>query len=642
METLLIDIETYSAEKLTECGVHRYAESPTFRVLLFAYSVDGQPANIVDIALGEAIPQDIEADIFDPAVKKVAHNAAFELTCLSKYFGIDLDETQWEDTMAWAMRLGFPGQLSALGKVLRLEKEKLESGTALIRYFSVPDKNGEQRLPAADLSRWDAFKEYCLRDVDSEVEVMRKLRGKADVPEWERNVQSLDYQINKRGVRIDTHFVHNAIEFARRNADDLLDEAKRLTGLENPNSVSQLKDWIHRQAGVKLDSLNKKTLEGLDLKYMPAPVRRMMEIRRSLGKTSLAKYDAMLNCVCADGRVRGLTQYYGAAQTGRWAGRLVQLQNLPQNHLQSLDYARQLVYDGDYDTFSFLYDDVASTLSELIRTAFVPSEGNHFVVCDFSAIEARVIAWLAGEQWVLDTFQQGGDIYCATASRMFGVPVEKHGQNAALRQKGKIATLALGYQGGVGALKAMGGERMGLAENEMKNIVRLWRSSNSRIVRLWDITEKAAKSVLRSGRPVSFNRGITYSLRNGVLLAQLPSGRCVAYPRARLETIYDEERITYERMNQETRKWGRAETYGGKLVENLVQATARDVLAVILLREQAAGLNVVFHVHDETITDCPLNVTPADVEAIFNEPIPWAPGLPLKGAAYEGSYYFKD
>ena len=642
MKTLLIDIETYSDVDLTKCGVHRYVESPAFRVLLFSYSVDFSPAVIVDTQRGEQIPDEISRAVSDPAVTKIAHNAVFELTCLSKFFGQTLDETQWEDTMVWAMRMGLPGQLAALSRVLNLEKEKLSIGTSLIRYFSVPDKNGKQRPPEADLDKWESFKTYCLRDVDSEVEVAVKLLNKSQVPDWERDVQILDYRINKRGVRIDTDFVRNAINFSRRNEEELIEEAKRITKLDNPNSVSQLKDWIHRRTGIKLASLNKKSLEDLDVRFMPFDVRRMLEIRRSLGKTSLAKYDAMLNCVCNDGRARGLTQYYGAVQTGRWAGRLVQLQNLPQNHLASLDYARSLVSEGDYDTFSFIYDDVRGTLSELIRTAFIPSEGNHFIVCDFSAIEARVIAWLAGEKWVLETFEQGGDIYCATASRMFGVPVEKHGQNAHLRPKGKVAVLALGYQGGVGALKAMGGERMGLHEEEMKRIVRLWRDSNPHIVRLWGIVESAAKAVLRSGKSITINRGVTFYTKYGFLFVKLPSGRSIAYPRARIIEEDGEERITYERMNQETRKWERTDTYGGKLVENCTQGIARDALAVILLREQKAGLDVVFHVHDETITDCPTEIGTETVKAIFDEPIDWAPGLPLKGAAYEGNYYYKD
>lgn len=642
MKTLLIDIETYSDENLPKCGVYRYVESDAFAVLLFAYSIDYAPAVIVDLASGEQIPDDIRRAIFDPSVTKIAHNATFELTCLGKYFGTDLDESQWEDTMVWAMRLGFPAQLATLGKVLGLEKEKLEIGTTLIRYFSCPDKNGKRRMPENAPEKWDSYKEYCLRDVDSEVEVAKKLIGKVDVPVWERKIQSIDYAINKRGVRMDRQFVCNAIAFREQCNNDLFEEAKSITGLENPNSVPQLKEWIHKRTGEKMESLNKVTLEDLDKKFTVRSVKRMIDIRRQLGKTSLAKYDAMLNCVCKDGRAHGLTQYYGAAQTGRWAGRLVQLQNLPQNHLSTLGYARQLVYDGDYDTFSFLYDNIPNTLSELIRTAFVPSEGNHFVVCDFSAIEARVIAWLAGEQWVLDTFVQGGDIYCATASRMFGVPVEKHGQNAELRQKGKIATLALGYQGGVGALKAMGGERMGLPEEEMKKIVRLWRDSNKAIVRFWGILEKSAKSVLRSGKSVTVNRGITYYRKHNVLFCKLPSGRSIAYPRAKLVGENDDERISYERMNQETHKWEEAETYGGKLAENICQSVARDVLAMILIREYDAGLNVVFHVHDETITDCPTSTDKKVIEDIFSTPIDWAEGLPLRGAAYTGDYYYKD
>lgn len=642
MKNLLIDIETYSDEKLSDCGVYRYVESDAFCVLLFAYSVDFGPARIVDLAQGEHIPDEIRRAIFDPNVVKIAHNAVFEITCLSKFLGELLDPHQWDDTMVWASRLGFPAQLATLGRVLGLEKEKLETGSALIRFFSCPDKNGQQRLPSADLERWAQFKEYCLRDVDSEVEVAKKLCGRVEVPDWEREVWLQDFYINHRGVAVDVPFVRNAIAFRERYNSELKEEAKRITGLENPNSVAQLKAWIQQRTGINLDSLNKKSLEDLDMKYMPRSVQRMLEIRRSLGKTSLAKYDAMLNCVCRDSRVRGLTQYYGAAQTGRWAGRLVQLQNLPKNHLKSLGYARQLVSQGDYETFSFLYDDVSATLSELIRTAFVPDVGRQFIVCDFSAIEARVIAWIAGERWVLETFLNGGDIYCATASRMFGVPVEKHGQNAELRDKGKISALALGFQGGVGALKAMGGERMGLPEDEMRRIVRLWRDNNPHIVRLWSIVEKAAKSCLRSGKSVTVNRGVTFYKEHGCMFIKLPSGRSIAYPRAKIEEVDGEERITYERMNQETHKWEKAETYGGKLTENCVQAMARDVLALILLREYEAGLDVVFHVHDETITEAPLSVESSLVESIFGEPIPWAPGLPLKGASYTGQYYYKD
>lgn len=642
MKTLLIDIETYSDENLTDSGVYRYVESDAFRVLLFAYSVDYSPARIVSLAEGEEIPLEIRDAVFDPTVVKLAHNMVFELTCLSKFFGRELSVEQWQDTMIEAARLGFPMSLATLGSVLGLEKQKMTEGRALIRWFSCPDKNGNQRAPLAYPEKWDTYKAYCLRDVDTEVEVAKKVMGKTVVPAWERELQLADYRINKRGVRIDLDFVRKAIEFTELNKQQLLEEAKKLTKMENPNSVSQLKEWIHRTTGYKMESLNKKAIEDLPLQYLGPDVRRMVEIRKELGKTSLAKYPAMVDFVCRDNRARGILQYYGATQSGRWAGRNIQLQNLPQNHLKDLDEARSLVKNGNYEEFEMAYTSVPFTLSELIRTAFIPSEGNTFYICDFSAIECRVIAWLAGEKWVLDTFRQGGDIYCATASKMFGVPVEKHGQNAELRQKGKIATLALGYQGGVGALKAMGGERMGLREDEMNGIVKLWRKSNPNIVALWGQTEKAAKSCLSIGKAVGLRWGICYSKRNGILFAKLPSGREIAYPRAGL--IEDEEgiRITYERMNQMTKKWETAETYGGKLVENLVQSIARDILAQVILRCEKQDLPIVFHVHDEVIVDAPPSRTLAEVEEIFSQPIEWCPGLPLKGAGYTGKYYYKD
>lgn len=642
MNTLLIDIETFSTVDIKSAGLYPYVEDPDFRVLLFGYSIDCAPARVVDIARGEQIPDDIRQAIFSPKVVKVAHNMAFEINALSRYFARPLIIDQWDDTQHAAARMGFPLHLEQLGCVLNLPEQKMTEGKRLIKLFSVPDARGRRTLPDERPDDWALFKLYCARDVDTELLVARKLFGFLPVPQFERDLQLADLRINQRGVRIDATFVGNAVRFVSQINDALIAEARRLTGLDNPNSVPQLKAWLERLVGRKVISLNKKSIDDIDPALLGPVGRRVIDIRRQLGKTSLAKYAAMRSAACRDGRIRGLLQYYGAAQTGRFAGRLVQLQNLPQNHMQGLTLAREVVRQGDYEEFAMDYANPSDTLSELIRTAFIPSTGHVFHVCDFSAIEARVIAWLAGETWVLDTFRSGGDIYCATASRMFGLPVEKHGQNAHLRQKGKIATLALGYQGGVGALKAMGADRMGLHDDELLHIVTLWRRQCPHIVSLWHTVETAARTAILTPRPVTVHQGVTFQLRRGILVATLPSGRAICYPRARVEEVDGEERIVYERVNQTTRQWGRADTYGGKLTENLVQAIARDILGVVLLRAERDHLPVVFHVHDEIIVDCPPEVPLTAVEAIFAEPIPWAPNLPLRGAGYSGDFYYKD
>lgn len=642
MNALLIDIETYSDEDITKTGLYSYVESPSFRILLFSYAVDFGSSTCCDLCMGDNIPDNIVSAIFDPAVKKYAHNMAFEITCLSKYFGVPLKPEQWHDTMILGAYLGLPLSLSNLGTVLHLEKQKLSVGKQLIYFFSKPYR-GERRLPQDNLEKWNQFKEYCDRDVDTEVLVARKLNDRVPVPAWERQLQLLDYEINKRGVGIDVNLAQNAIKFWKRCSDELMEEMAGLTGLDNPNSVVQLKDWLSRH-GLELDTIDKVSVGEALKKDLDPTVRRVLEIRRELGKTSVKKYEAMLNMVCKDGRARGITQYYGTF-TGRWAGRGLQTQNLPQNHLKNLDFARQLLADGDYDGMEMSFKSIPDTLSQLIRTALIPSPGNVFHVCDFSAIEARVIAWLSGEEWVLDTFRDGGDIYCATASKMFGVPVEKHGRNAELRQKGKIATLALGYQGGIGALRAMGGDRMGLSEEEMRRIVKLWRESNANTVKLWDILGNSAIACINNGNgapPIEVNRGITFRMAYGFMFVTLPSGRSISYPRVRLAEGEYGTRIIYERMNQTTKKWEEADTFGGKLSENIVQAVARDILAVVLMRVARAGLEVVFHVHDELIVDAPKNRSLQEIESFFSEPIPWAPGLPLKGAGYSGNYYYKD
>lgn len=650
MRELGIDIETYSSNNLPDCGVYKYVEAPDFTVLLFAYSIDNAPAVIVDFAQGETLPAEVMAALTDPAVVKTAFNAAFERICLSKYFGFaePMDAAQWKCTMVRAARMGLPLSLGQCGEVLHLADGKMKEGAALIRYFSIPAKNGKRHLPADAPEKWAIFKQYCIRDVDVEQAILRKVR-RLEPAAFDEELYIADQEINDRGVLIDRQLVEAAARFDEEYKAQLLKEAQEITGMENPNSPAQIKDYIHKATGISISSLNKKNLDDLDkqLIYWPK-AQKAIQLRREMGKTSNKKYSAMLNCVCADGRIHGLLQFCGAARTGRWAGRLVQVQNLPQNHLESLDEARYLVRQGDLDEFEMNYGNVTQVLSELIRTAFIAAPGHTFHVCDFSAIEARVIAWLAGESWVLDIFRQGGDIYCATASQMFGVPVEKHGRNAELRQKGKIAVLALGYGGAVAALGAMGGARLGLTESEEKEIVRLWRDSNPRIVRLWAIIEKAAITAINTGKDVPIHRGIVVGRKWGMLTITLPSGRTICYPRATVGTEYndgwrgDHDIIEYEGLNQTTKKWGNIRTYGGKLTENVVQAIARDILGIVILRARKAGLPVVFHIHDEIIVEAAPGQTLEQVEAMFSEPISWCRDLPLKGAGYTTPYYLKD
>ena len=643
MTSLLIDIETYSDVDLVECGVYKYVEGQDFAVLLFAYSVDGQPARLVDFTAGEEIPAAVQSAIDDPAVKKYAHNMSFELTCLSKHFGRDLDASQWHDTMIMGAYLGLPLSLSQLGEVLGLgeEKKKMREGKALITFFCKPYR-GVRRYGKDYPEKWETFKAYCRRDVDSEQEICGRLQRCAWQPAWEREVQMLDYQINKRGVRIDKQLAKNALRFWERMTGELETEAKELTELENPNSVAQLKPWLSSW-GVRIDALDKSTVrEQLKNPYLPMRVKRMLEIRLELGKTSVKKYGTMLDWCCKDGRAHGLTQYYGTF-TGRFSGRGVQMQNLPQNHLDDLDLARQILRAGDYDMFALSYPNVADTLSQLIRTAFVASDGGTLHVCDFSAIEARVTAWVSGEQWVLDTFARGGDIYCVTASRMFGVEVTKHGPHGDLRQPGKVAVLACGYGGGPTAFDSMA-KNYGLTftEQEKETYVRQWRRANPHTVNLWGIVERAAIAAIETGKTIAINRGIRLRKRYGMLFVKLPSGRVIAYPRVRVTDTYKGQSISYERMNQTTKKWESASTWGGKLVENIVQAIARDILCVVMLKAEKQGHKIVFHVHDEIIVDSQDPNALKDIETIFSEPIPWAPGLPLKGAGYSTPYYMKD
>lgn len=652
MRELGIDIETYSSEDLKKCGVYRYVEAQDFAILLFAYSWDGAPAACVDLAQGEELPAEILSALTDPEVVKTAFNAAFERVCLSRYLDLALDVRQWRCTMVRAARMGLPLSLGQCAEVLGLAEGKMTEGAALIRLFSKPaPRTGKRVMPADRPDKWETFKLYNARDVDVEQAVLRKVR-RLEVPAFDEELWVADQRINDRGVLVDPVLVANAERFDQTYKAHLLQDAKDLTGLENPNSVTQLKAWLHEVTGVKVETINKTSIEDLEdrLKHF-RKASRMLSIRRELGKTSCSKYTAMGECVCADGRIRGLLQFCGAARTGRWAGRLVQVQNLPQNHLASLDDARRLVRGGDYDEFTLSYDKVTPVLSELIRTAFVAAPGKTFHVCDFSAIEARVIAWFAGEKWVLDVFRQGGDIYCATASQMFGVPVEKHGRNAELRQKGKIAVLALGYGGGVTALEKMGGSRLGLSEQEETEIVALWRRSNPHIKELWSKVERAAMCAIRNpGTTYTANRGLEFSYRWRALLVKLPSGRTMVYPRVRIETEtmagrtgdFEKESIVYEGLNQTTKKWEDVRTYGGKMVENIVQATARDILGEVILRAEAAGLPIVFHIHDEIVVEACPGQTLEQVEGLFSEPIAWCADLPLKGAGYTTPYYKKD
>lgn len=650
MKELGIDIETYSSYDLAKCGVYRYVEAPDFAVLLFAYSIDNGPVTCVDFAQGEELPDEIYNALIDPEVIKTAWNAAFERICLSKHFGLGkpMDPAQWKCTMVRAARMGLPLSLGQCGEVLRLDNGKMEEGRSLIRFFSVPGRNGVRHMPDAAPDRWATFKAYCVRDVEVEQALLAKVR-RLEAPAFDEELYVADQEINDRGVLIDRALVDNAASFDRDYKAELLKEAQELTGMENPDSAAQLKEYLRRTTGMFYASIGKKNIDEIEESLTAWPqAKRVMALRREMAKTSNKKYEAMQTCVCNDGRIHGLLQFCGAARTGRWAGRLVQVQNLPQNHLSDLDYARTLVKAGDLEEFELNYANVTQVLSELIRTAFIASPGHILHVCDFSAIEARVIAWIAGEGWVLEVFRNGGDIYCATASQMFGVPVEKHGRNSHLRQKGKISVLALGYGGGIAALEAMGGSRLGLSEYEERQTVRLWREANPHIVRLWAIVEKAAIAAIKTGNAVTIHRGITVGYRWGMLLITLPSGRTICYPRARVGKEYDDgwrgdhEVIEYEGLNQVTKKWETLRTYGGKLVENIVQATARDILGIVMLRARREKLPIVFHVHDEIIVEAPIDRPLADVEALFSEPIDWCRDLPLNGAGYSTPYYLKD
>lgn len=657
MQHLSIDIETRSSADIGKTGLYRYAQDKDFRVLLFAYKLDENPVEIVDLEMGETLPAHVIGWLSDPSVIKHAYNAAFEWYCLNQA-GYRTPLDQWKCTMIHGLYCGYTAGLDATGKAIGLpqDKQKLTTGKALIRYFCVPCKptksNGGRswNLPKHAPEKWKLFKEYCKQDVVTENAILERLNA-FPVPEMEERLWQMDVRMNAFGVRVDTELISGALTIDGISTQELTGEAVGITGLSNPNSTSQLLQWLTEQ-GVQLDNLQKATVEEtLTRETLPKNVRRILEIRQQLGKTSVKKYTAMQTAKCKDGRIRGLTQFYGANRTGRWAGRLVQLQNLPRNYLKTLDYARNLVKTQNYDGIRLLYGNVPDTLSQLIRTAFIPSEGHKFVVADFSAIEARVIAWLAGEQWVNEVFATHGKIYEATASQMFHVPIEKivkGNPEYSLRQKGKVATLALGYQGGTSALIAMGALNMGLTEEELPDIVSRWRNANPRIRDLWYAVEETALAAMTTAEPQAI-RGLVFRLEGDLiygqsfLTVQLPSGRKLFYPKPFLqENRFGKMAIHYYTVGQQTRKWEVDSTYGGKMTENIVQAIARDCLAETLRRIDQLGLQVVFHVHDEVIIDAPMNVTVEQICSLMAEPIPWAPGLILKGAGFESDYYMKD
>lgn len=646
MQTLSIDLETYSDLPLAKTGVYRYVESPDFEILLFAYSVDGGHVRQIDLACGEKIPPAILAALEDDKVTKWAFNANFERICLSRFLGYPtgdyLEPDSWKCSMVWAAYMGLPLSLEGSGAVLGLEKQKLAEGKDLIKYFCqpcAPTKSNGQRtrnLPKHAPDKWLAFKKYNIRDVETEMSIQERLL-KYPVPDsvWEE--YHLDQEINDRGVGLDMELVRQAIQMDGRSRSELTQAMKELTSLDNSNSVQQMKQWL-ADNGVETDTLGKKAVAEL-LKTAPQQLQKVLTLRQQLAKSSVKKYQAMETAVCADGRARGMFQFYGANRTGRWAGRIIQMQNLPQNHLDDLTEARGLVRAGGFDALEMLYEDVPDTLSQLIRTAFVPQGNRKFIVADFSAIEARVIAWLADEKWRQDVFAEGKDIYCASASQMFGVPVEKHGVNGHLRQKGKIAELALGYGGSVGALKAMGALEMGLSEDELPSLVSAWRQANPKIVQFWWAVDRAVMDAV-TRKTTTKTHGIIFSARNGMLFITLPSGRSLAYVKPKIgENRFGGDCITYEGIGG-TKKWERIDSYGPKFVENIVQATSRDILCYAMKTLRCCS--IVMHIHDEVVIEADRRMSLQAVCDQMGRTPPWASGLQLRADGYETDFYKKD
>ena len=658
--SLEIDIESFSSVDLKKCGVYKYAESPDFKILLFGVSVNGGEVTVYDLVSGDTVPEEIIRALSDDSVIKWAYNASFERVCLSvwlrrnypQYFSsysIEedtvrnyLDPSSWRCSLVWGAYMGLPLSLEGIGKVLKLENQKMTEGKALIRYFCVPCKptkaNGgrTRNLPEHDSVKWSTFIAYNKRDVETEMAIQQKL-SKFPVPDFLWEEYHLDQEINDRGIQLDMVLVEQAIAIDERSREELSAKMRQLTALENPNSVQQMKEWLTKH-GLEVDSLDKKAVKEL-LKTAPPELAEVLELRRQLAKSSVKKYQAMQNAVCADGRARGMFQFYGANRSGRWAGRLIQLQNLPQNHMAHLEDARSLVRSGDYTLLSALYDSVPEVLSELIRTAFVPRDGYKFIVSDFSAIEARVLSFLAGESWRLKVFAENGDIYCASASAMFHVPVEKHGQNAHLRQKGKIAELALGYGGSVGALKSMGALEMGLSEEELQPLVDAWRTSNPNIVQLWWDVDNAVKTTVRQRLDIE-THGIRFRYRSGMLFIVLPSGRQLCYVKPKMGTNkFGGDSVTYEGVGS-TKKWERIESYGPKFVENIVQAVSRDILMYAI--RTLSHCFIIGHVHDELIIECGMDVSLDAVCDQMGRTPPWIEGLNLRADGYEAMFYKKD
>lgn len=648
METLSCDLETYSSEDLRKCGVYRYCEAPDFEILLFAYSVDGGEVQLADLASGEKLPWEIIKAVTDDSVIKWAWHANFERVCLSRYLrdlGLltgYLNPEGWRCDMVWAATLGLPFSLEGAGAVLGLDKQKLTEGKELIRYFCKPcsptqaNSGRTRNLPCHAPDKWEMFKRYNIRDVEAEMGIQQRL-SKFPVPDFVWEEYHLDQEINDRGVKIDMELVRQAIAIDERSRNELISAMREFTQLENPNSVQQMKDWLANN-GLMTESLDKKAVAEL-MKNAPPELIRVLALRQQLAKSSVRKYQAMQNAVCADGRARGLFSFYGANRTGRFSSKIIQLQNLARNSMSDLDQARALIKTGDYDAVSMLYDDVPDTLSQLVRTAFVPPEGKLFYVADFSAIEARVIAWFAGEKWRSEVFRKGGDIYCASASQMFKVPVEKHGINGHLRQKGKIAELALGYGGGMGALKAMGALEMGLKEEELQPLVNAWRNANPNIVKFWWAVDNAVMEAVNK-RTTTETHGITFSFKSGMLFITLPSGRKLAYVKPRIGmNQFGGESITYEGIGA-TKKWERLESYGPKFVENIVQATSRDILCFAMKTLRCCS--IVMHIHDEVVIEADPHMSIEAVCELMGRTPPWAEGLILQAAGYTSPYYMKD
>ena len=646
MKSIAWDLETYSSVDLAKCGVYRYCESEDFEILLAAYSVDGGAVRVVDLACGEKLPEEILDALEDETVEKWSYNSQFERICLSRLLGYPagnyLAPASWRCSMVWASTLGLPRSLESVGAVLGLEKQKLTEGKDLIRYFCVPCRptkanGGRMRnLPEHAPEKWERFKAYNLRDVETEMQIQERL-SRFPVPDFIWEEYHLDQEINDRGIGVDMELVSQAITIDAHSRERLTAAMRELTKLENPNSVQQMKQWLSDH-GLETDTLGKKAVAEL-IKAAPEPLREVLSLRQQLAKSSVKKYTAMENAVCADSRAHGMFVFYGANRTGRFSGRLIQLQNLPQNHMVDLAEARALVRNGNYEALSLLYEDIPDTLSQLIRTAFVPQDGRKFIVADFSAIEARVIAWFAGERWRLKVFEDGGDIYCASASQMFHVPVEKHGVNGHLRQKGKIAELALGYGGSVGALKSMGALEMGIAEEELQPLVDAWRGSNPMITQFWWDVDRAVKDCIKQRVPTE-THGLRFNYRSAMFFITLPSGRRLAYVKPRIgENQFGGESVTYMGVSG-TKKWERLESYGPKFVENIVQGTARDILCYAM--QTLKNCSIVAHVHDEIIIEADRRMSVTAVCEQMGRTPPWAKGLKLRADGYECEFYQKD